>query len=192
MAKKQFNPEYWLHQSQKSEPQIHSVPQYNADDIEIITRRIEDAGIDITDTYDSWLNLGFALSDHFGESGRSIFHRLSRFHPEYNQAQADKQYDHCLHHGGSGITIKTLFQLAKDHGINLATTPHRSKSRISSKSYDSSAAEIEETKDLEEKEPLPSFSDKVADNLPYFLQKVVEKAKTDAMDAMEKALGGNE
>ena len=178
MANKQFNPEYWLHKSKQPEPQPAPQFQESTDDIDIIIRRIEDSGVDITDTYESWLNLGFALSDHFGESGRSIFHRLSRFHPEYNQAEADKQYDHCLRHGGSGITIKTLFQLAKDHGISLATTPPRSKSRISSKSYKPSAEEIEETEDLKEKEPLPSFSDKVAANLPYFLQKVAEKGET--------------
>ena len=178
MAKKQFNPEYWLHKSKQPELQPTTQSQEGTDDIEIIARRIEDARIDITDTYENWLTLGFALSDHFGESGRTIFHSLSRFHPQYNQSEADKQYDHCLRHGGSGITVKSLFQLAKDHGISLSTATPRSKSRISSKSYASSTAEIEETKDLKEKEPLPSFSDKVAVNLPYFLQKVAEQGET--------------
>lgn len=185
MAKKQFNPEFWLHKSKQPEPQPIQPRQDSADDVEIITRRIEDAGIDITDTYASWRDLGFALSEQFGEGGRSLFHRLSRFHPEYNPAEADKQYDHCLHAGGSGITIKTLFQLAKDHGISLTTTPLRIKSRISSNSYDSSAAEIKETEEMKETEPLPTFSDRISGNLPYFLQKVAEKGdKPDETDIL--------
>ena len=185
MAKKQFNPEFWLHKSKQPEPQPIQQQQDSADDVEIITQRIEDAGIDITDTYASWRDLGFALSEQFGEGGRSLFHRLSRFHPEYNPVEADKQYDHCLHAGGSGITIKTLFQLAKDHGISLTTTPPRIKSRISSNSYDSSAAEIKETKEIKEREPLPTFSDRISVNLPYFLQKVAEKGdKPDETDIL--------
>lgn len=181
MSKKQFNPDFWLHKSKQKESAPIQQPQDSADDIEIIARRIEDAGIDITDTYDNWLNLGFALSEQYGEGGRSLFHRLSRFHPEYNHVEADKQYDHCLHAGGSGVTIKSLFQLAKDHGVSLNTAPPRPISRISSNSYvshPSEMAEMQETAETAPREPLPTFSDKIVANLPYFLQKVAEKVET--------------
>lgn len=175
MPRKQFNPEFWLHKSKQPEQHPILTPADSIDDIEIIARRIEDAGIDITDSYENWLNLGFALSEELGEGGRSLFHRLSRFHPEYNQVEADKQFDHCLHAGGSGVTIKTLFQLAKEHGISLSTPNTQSKSRISSKSGISYAQESSEIQEIKEKEPLPTFSDRVGDDLPYFLQKVAER-----------------
>ena len=40
----------------------------------------------------------------------------------YTSEECDRQYDRCLNAHGTGITIRTFFQLAKDHGISLATT----------------------------------------------------------------------
>ena len=52
----------------------------NANDIEEITRRIESTATDIASNYADWRDLGFALADALGESGRSYYHRLSRFY----------------------------------------------------------------------------------------------------------------
>lgn len=90
-------------------------------DIDVIVGRIEEAGVDITGTYQAWLNVGFALADELGEEGRPYYHRLSRFYAGYSSAETDKQYDHCLNAKGSGITIKSLYQLAKENGISLNT-----------------------------------------------------------------------
>lgn len=178
MPRKQFNPDYWLHKSKQPDAQPIQQPQDSADDIEIIIQRIEGTGVDITDTYENWLNLGFALSEHFGEAGRGLYHRLSRFHPEYDPVQTDKQYDHCLHAGGTGVTIKTLFQLAKEHGISLTTINTQSRSRKSSVSSKSYPQESQETEEIQEREPLPTFSDRVGSQLPYFIQKAVEKGES--------------
>ena len=90
------------------------------DDIEIITTRIESARIDITSGYAAWRDLGFALSDALGENGRTYYQRISRFHPEYSAEETDKQYDKCLRAHGTGVTIKTFFQIAKEHGISIS------------------------------------------------------------------------
>ena len=77
-------------------------------------------GTDIAPTYPDWRDLGFALADGLGESGRSYYHRLSRFYPKYNPTETDKQYDNCLNAHGHGITIKTLYHLAKQANINIS------------------------------------------------------------------------
>ena len=64
-----------------------------ADDIELITQRIEAGCIDITAGYDNWRDLGFALTDALGESGRDYYHRISRFNSGYTESECDKQYD---------------------------------------------------------------------------------------------------
>ena len=52
---------------------------------------VEASGIDITPTYSDWLTIAFALVSEFGEDGRAIFHRLSRFNPNYDYDDADRQ-----------------------------------------------------------------------------------------------------
>lgn len=88
----------WLDQPHPSS-QNPSVPTPGTDpqgDIELVTQRIEAAGIDITADYGDWLRIGFALADALGEPGRSYYHRLSRFYPDYNQQECDRQYDNCF------------------------------------------------------------------------------------------------
>lgn len=86
-------------------------------DIDLLIEAVETNRIDITSMYQDWLNIGFGLADEYGEGGREYFHNLSRFHSQYDRAKTDKQYNECLKARKSGITIKTLYQIAKDHGI---------------------------------------------------------------------------
>lgn len=78
---------------------------------DLVTNRI-----DITEGYDQWLRVGFALADEFGESGREYFHQLSQFHPDYNHTKADEQFTKCLR-GKDGVTIATFFHIAKSHQV---------------------------------------------------------------------------
>lgn len=77
-------------------------------------------GIDITCGYENWLHLGFALKDGLGEEGRQLFHDLSRMNAEYSYSECDKKYTSCMKSGGSGVTIKSFFQMAKDAGIDIS------------------------------------------------------------------------
>jgi hypothetical protein len=89
-------------------------------DIEQITQRIESNQTDLTANYADWRDIGFALADELGESGRDYFHRISRFNADYSSDDCNTQYDNCLKAKGHGITIKTLFHLAKNAGINIS------------------------------------------------------------------------
>ena len=113
MSKKIFDPAKW----QPTEPKekitspAESLPigeVGGASDIETITQRIEAFSVDIAPNYADWRDLGFALAEALGESGRNYYHRLSRFYPSYSQSETDKQYSACLASHGHGVTIKTL------------------------------------------------------------------------------------
>jgi len=159
MSKKKFIPSEWLTQPSDTHKAVIPgstgiltptvMPDYNrvSDDIETITQRIEVTCTDITAGYDNWRDLGFALSEELGEAGRDYFHRISRFNADYNAAETDKQYDRCLRAHGTGVTIKTFFQKAKEAGISLVTNSHHT-----------SYSNIEGTEVFEETEAyLPTF-----------------------------------
>ena len=201
MTKKKFIVEELLEQPSSTQQEIHSTTSVHApqtsvgEDIETITQRIEASCIDITSGYDNWRDLGFALSEELGEAGRDYFHRISRFNSDYNHAEADKQYDRCLKAHGSGVTIKTFFQKAKEAGISILTGTKSAKSaesaksapyrnadikRKSAESLTAEIAEIAETAEMEEIIELPTFSQEVADSLPDFLKKIVGISNSEA------------
>ena len=131
-----FDPIYWANKADEVSKSIKprssvnsfskSTAAYNCDEadrqaeIQEVARQLVDRGIDITAGYNNWLNLGFALADGLGEDGRKIYHQLSQLNNEYDTAECDRQYTHCLHGRGQGITVNTFFQMAKEAGIDLS------------------------------------------------------------------------
>lgn len=91
----------------------------NRTKVEELVNKISMTHIDITDSYENWLKVGFALSEEFGESGRSLFHRVSQWHPDYNSRECDVQFDNCLESRRQGITIASFFHLCRVYGIEL-------------------------------------------------------------------------
>jgi hypothetical protein len=182
MSKKKFNPADWLsaaptqpaQTSNSSQPPMFHLSQ---DDIETIVQRVENACTDIAPNYADWRDLGFALADALGESGRSYYHRLSRFYSGYAENETNKQFDNCLKHNGHGVTLKTFYHLAKSAGVyvsvkkapSIPLVPKQTKSPISPN------PQIEDIEEMG-KSPLPTFPDFVYQNLPEFLQSVTAKA----------------
>ncbi|MBY0425480.1 MAG: DUF3987 domain-containing protein, partial [Cytophagales bacterium] len=161
MNKKKFIPSDWI----EKPSEIHIQPKANnlpESDIEKLIAEIESRKVDITTTYENWLKIGFALSDAFQESGRNYFHRISQFYDGYTISECDSQYTSCLKSRKQGVTIKTLFHLAKEAGIIIK--PEKQEKQIN---------EVK-THDKE----LPTFPDSLFPQLPEFLQKVCEVAET--------------
>jgi len=90
------------------------------DDIDKLTATIELRQLDLTKNYDDWVRIAFALIDAIGEEGRSYFQRISQYYPGYDATLCDSQYDKCLHSGNTGVTIGTLYYLARDNGIDIS------------------------------------------------------------------------
>jgi len=136
--KKIFKPQEWLQIDDNKDPRTDVMPCVSNpskqianprtdamlcvsdSDIEQITQRIESSQTDLTADYADWRDIGFALADEFGESGRDYFHRISKFNADYSSDECNTQFDKCLKAKGHGITIKTLFHLAKNAGINIS------------------------------------------------------------------------
>lgn len=72
--------------------------------------------IDITDSYQSWFEIGCSLSAEFGEAGRYYFHIVSQYYPHYKHIEADRQFTECLKHNYK-FTIATFFLYCRDYNI---------------------------------------------------------------------------
>lgn len=206
MSKKIFNPAEWQTKNQGNLENLNKikVQTVSNNDIETIARRIETAATDIAANYADWRDLGFALADALGESGRSYYHRLSCFYPQYNQTETDKQYNSCLKAHGHGVTIKTMYHLAKTAGVDISKYPNcqngnletleisaknkrtqenfKSLSNIPKNSTENTRNLVENTELLQENtEKTPTFPEIIYNNLPDFLLQVTAKA-TSAED----------
>ena len=123
---KKFNAAEWLQKAREEEAKKaesiskRNSPEWNDDDVETVIDRIEASHTDITSSYHNWLKTGFAFADEFRESGRGYFHRVSRFYPNYNYGETEKQYDACLKARGQGVTIKSFFHLAQSAGVDIS------------------------------------------------------------------------
>ncbi len=140
-----------------SEVEMTTTPQDKIlSDIENIISQIESNHIDITSTYEEWIKICFALIDALGNNARDYFHRISRFYSAYDYSKCNKQFDQCLNSKNTGITIKTFFGFAKDHGILISNKtqfqfpPFRGNVSSADKgvltSQDITGKQIEETK----------------------------------------------
>lgn len=177
-----FDINYWLNQSEKQPadrkaPEPVHTPLGDIDDFENVARQVEERGIDITSGYINWRNLAYGIADPLGEAGRSIYHRICKYNPEYDYAECDKQYTACLNGHGSGITKATFFYLAKSYGIDISRTTPRLRNSGHSAPADSakSAEALKEPEYL----PAPSFSQDIYESLPDFLKKVACKADNE-------------
>jgi len=150
-------------------------------DVEALVSAVEATGIDITAAYSDWLAIGFALVSELGEEGRSLFHRLSRFYPGYDMAEADRQYTVCLRDGSREISIATLFHIAKTHGIVI---PVSSRNRCEEVEEDEENEEAGRSKSVK----ADTFSQTVGGQLPDILKRIVADA-VSAVDADLLILG---
>ncbi len=191
-------------------PAVDNYTTGNPDDtrtaaLQLIDRIVE-THTDITDTYQNWLHTGFALANQFGEEGRAYFHRLSQQNPTYNPDEADKKYTSCMKSRGDGITIKTLFHLAKEKGVempkfaNFATLPLCQNNKniekspyLRDKNKNGIVAKLAKLANFDPtSNPIPTaytFSDKLKmEDLPTFLHPIFEQ-HTSTTDRDKMLLG---
>ena len=150
---------------------------------------VEASAIDITPTYSDWLTIAFALVSEFGEDGRAIFHRLSRFNPNYDYDDADRQYSHCLSDGSREITIASLFHIAHIHGVRwdfplskrVAAGRGIQVSRPTAPRLSSSKLQFEDGEDLRmaKSVKIDTFSQFIREQLPDILKRVVTDSVSD-------------
>ncbi len=175
MSKKIFSAQDWenvpFENSQPITPKLLPAPIQTSDDkkeeVERIIREIEQRAIDIAPDYKDWMELGFALADGFGENGREYYHRISRFHPDYQREKTDRQFTNCLQANGHGITIRSFFHLAGRAGIPLSTKKETDLSILPNIQNGKTGKWIKSADEL------PAFPECVFEQLPPFLSEVV-------------------
>lgn len=175
MSKKIFSAPDWENAPSKQEAslpilQTHETHETAIDlttDIDKVVQEIEANGIDIAPDYGMWVNVGFALADGLGENGREVFHRISRLHPDYTPANADKQFTNCLNGRGSGVTIASFFHYAAQAGIELS---HTSNTILPNYQNGKTAKWVKPENEL------PHFPEEIFNSLPSFLLKIVSNA----------------
>lgn len=87
--------------------------------VESVVNEVVSWGVCLTDDYQDWVNVGFALAEGLGESGRNFFHTLSSMSSKYEWSENDKKYTNLLNSHRSGITVSTFFHQAKQAGIDI-------------------------------------------------------------------------
>ena len=131
-----FNPDFWLVERKRFQPQKWLKNDLNSrkastgfetndlttrEQVEIVLGRIEHGGIDLTSGRSDWIKLGFAFATEFGEAGRGYFHRVSRFYPDYDFLECEKQYSRCNSDSRGDVTIGSFFWMAREAGVDIKT-----------------------------------------------------------------------
>ncbi|WP_417238084.1 DUF3987 domain-containing protein [Bizionia sp.] len=167
-----FNPKEWL-EVPEEQPQPTSnnattnVVAVANNDIETYISTIEQSSIDITGNYATWRDLGFALAEEYGETGRDYFHRISKNYVGYDSKECDEQFNKCLNAKGHGITIATFYHFVHQSGIK----------PMKQQSNNEVATNVATVVDAPE-QVMPTIPDEVFNTLPQFLQQVVNPASS--------------
>jgi len=85
--------------------------------VETLVSKLEMHHIDITDSYNDWYRIGFALANLPNPIGRQMFHRVSAICKKYNPQECDKKFDTLQH--PEKIGLGTFFHICEDYGITL-------------------------------------------------------------------------
>ncbi|TDU40359.1 primase-like protein [Gelidibacter sediminis] len=167
-----FNPKEWLEvskeqQQPKSNNATTNVVAVADNDIETYISAIEQSGIDITGNYATWRDLGFALAEEYGETGRDYFHRISKIYAGYDSKECDEQFNKCLNAKGHGITIATFYHYAHLAGIKPMKQQNNNE-------FATNVATVVDAPG----QAMPTIPDEVFNTLPQFLQQVVNPASS--------------
>lgn len=85
--------------------------------VETLVSKLEIHHIDITDSYNDWYRIGFALANLPNPIGRQMFHRVSAICKKYNPQECDKKFDTLQR--PEKIGLGTFFHICEDYGITL-------------------------------------------------------------------------
>jgi hypothetical protein len=91
--------------------------QSNYNTVEKLILAIEKHRIDITQNYQDWVKIAYALVSEFGISGLNYFHKISQYHAKYSTQETEKQFMSCYRSGSVNVSIKSLFEVAKWYGV---------------------------------------------------------------------------
>lgn len=92
-------------------------PEATLDKVARLTEEVVRRGIDLTDGYSKWVEIGMSLAN-LGEAGRKLFHAVSSVYPGYDRAKADTKFTNLLRTTRK-VTIATFFHQCEAHDVTL-------------------------------------------------------------------------
>lgn len=122
------NPKSLKSKTRSTKPKkTRSIPVIlGSDQVSELVQTVVQSRVDIAPDYDSYLKLGFAIANGFGEEGRQYFHALCQASEKYDSKQCDNQFSRCLEGANrSGVTVGTFYFMLKDAGFDLPKTNQR-------------------------------------------------------------------
>ena len=119
-------------QSQNCQRNSTNEYYYSAENFDEFVNEMERQNINIADSYDDWLKVGFAISNEFRTFGLNYFDKISRLSSKYNTQTVNDQYNKCLKSNDGTIEIKTVFSMAKRAGLTIPKTDNKTISYQSS------------------------------------------------------------
>lgn len=123
MSKKIFSAQEWENVHSEALPsKLNDVEKQTSsivysdveEDLNRVVCEIESLHIDIAPSYNDWVNLGFAIADGCGESGRTYFHRLSKPRLGRNLFMIMEILNICMTKECRVWTIKDNYRLGDD------------------------------------------------------------------------------
>lgn len=92
-------------------------PETTLDKVARLTEEVVRRGIELTDEYSNWIEIGMALAN-LGEAGREFFHAVSSVYLGYDRAKVDMKFTNLLRTTRK-VTIATFFHQCEAHGVTL-------------------------------------------------------------------------
>jgi hypothetical protein len=100
-------------------PVKHKAVIDSNDDFAHVLRQIQEQRIDLTTSYEAWIEIGMAIKSKYGDSGAQYFHAVSQYHPGYDEAKTTRKYESFSTTGG--VTIASFYHHAKQAGLQTRT-----------------------------------------------------------------------
>ena len=91
------------------------------EDLRCLTEAVRMAGADIAPTYIEYVQLAFAIANDCGEAGRNDFLSLCSLSSKYDGKNAQALFSNALHADKEDIHLRTVFHLAEQCGVKIAT-----------------------------------------------------------------------
>ena len=88
-------------------------------------------GANIAESYEDYLQLGFALADGLGSEGRDIYHRLCAQSGKYREQDCERKWQECLRKHDGRTTIASFYKMAQQTGVDLSAIGRQFFSKFS-------------------------------------------------------------
>lgn len=155
-------------------------------DFSQIIKDMYDRGVNITETYQEWVSVCFALVSEFGNSneGRDYFDSLSRNSTKYNAEDCLKQYEICLKahndYKDKKSTIGLIYHYAKYHGIETYSQETKEIIRTASSQYKSGiskdiiASNLEKFNEIPKEKSIPIIEEVIKLGIEHESENIIE------------------